>query len=466
MKNLIVIIFTLSAVNVFGVSLSEIVRLSMNPATIYRARDEIVEMALSDPSSVAVMKVANIVYSKLKILQSATSTPLRIVADAVLKENKDEFYKSLASTDISTLPRAFTLVFNILDIRQDYANFFSHIYDSDFRGALDYFRKLRYTYKIPNLFDYLPKEDTSVLWSFLAQGIQLNSEVFDENAAKFFAAVLTPYEVRTLYMKTYVWLSGLSVQQAEQGLSVVEFESMISNFSEAKMDPNLLQWKYMTSKYLSLYTSITNSIRQLSVAKDLSTYISYAPAFFRAIEEFPAQYRSSLSQKLSTYLDILNQRLSSSKVAVPASIIKDIRNLAVKYPNDPNSSKLMTLTIGESVFVATKDEKKTKKDEIPSKEPKNVQLPYDFHTFLPLLAILFIFLIPRVRLSFYRILRLKGMEMRYYFRRLSKSPGDFKWHLKLASFYERVGKYEEAQREYSLAMKLMKVGGNGYENRQ
>ncbi len=463
MKRLLIFALLFTTLNAWGMTLNEIVELSTNSSDIYRARNEIVRMALSNPSSPEIYKVANLIYSKIKILQSADSTPLRELANAVLKENKSAFYSLLASNKIKTLPSAFSLVFNVIDVRQDYTNFFSHIFDSDFAGAVNDFRELKCTYKIPNLSKYLPTEDTMLLWSFLVQGIQLYPDVFDANGAKFLADILTPYQVRTLYMKTYVWLSGLSVQQAQQGLNVVEFENMISSFSSEKMDPNLLQWKYTTSKYLSLYTSITNLTRQLSVAKNLRVYLNYAPTFFKAIEEFPAQYRQPLSKQLSTYLDLLNQRLADSKVLVSRSVLKEIRNLAVKYSRDPNSAKLMALTLGQNV--GTSLQRQEKKKETNSIDNFEAQSP-DVRLLIPFLAVLFVFLIPRVRLSFYRLLKLNGLEMRYYFRRLSSSPADFRWHLKLANFYERLGKFDEAQREYSLAMKLMKTGGNGYENRK
>ena len=467
---LLLVIFS----NIFATSLEEVVRLSKNPSTLYEAREKVIGLVLANPSSSTILKVANEVYSKIKILESAHSTSQIKVARTIIEENKDAFYSSLASSKISVLPKDFSLVFNIFDIAQDYSNFFSHINEGDYVDALRYFKKMKYLYKIPSLSTFLPKEDTSSFWSFLAQAITLQPDVFDEDGAKFIATTLTPYDIRTLYMKTYVWLSGLSIEQAQQGLSVVEFENLISSFSNAKMDPNLLQWKYMTSKYLSLYTSISNASRQLSTAKKMKMYFEYVPTFFRAIRDFPLQYRKSLSQELSVYVDLLIQKLGTSKVNVSRSTVADIRKLATKYPNDPNSPKLMALTLNSNLIYNSGEKNKndvfnvnksqatsTAKDE----KGREIEIERSYYYLLIGMGFLaFFFFIPRLRLSLYRILNLKGMEMNFYMRRLSKSPEDFRWHLKLANFYEKIGKFEEAQREYNLAMKLMSMGGNDYED--
>ena len=454
----------------FALSLNEIVRLSQNPSTLFKARQEVIKLTLSNPSSSAVLKVANRVYSKIKILESAKSTPEIHLAQTVIEENKDAFYSSLSSTSITTLPSDFALVFNVLNVVQDYSNFFSHISHGEYADAVKYFAKMRYLYKIPNISNFLPIEDTSSLWSFLAQGIKLNPKVFDEDGAKFLSSILTSYDIRTLYMKTYVWLSGLSVEQANSGLSVVEFESLISSFSKTKMDPNLLQWKYMTAKYLSFYTSISNAMRQLSTAKKLDVYLGYVPTFYRAIQDFPLQYKEVLSKEFSEYLDLLIQKISTTKVNTTKDVISDIRELATKYPKDPNSSKLMALTLNSNL-----NTKKVQKDETSSKQTEPLtsnekkQSKYEFSSFYYYISIavgflIFFMLIPRMRLSFYRFLNLKNMEMGFYVKKLSKSPEDFRWHIKLANFYERIEKFEEAQREYQLAMKLMKTGGKGYED--
>lgn len=471
---LFLIFSSLLIVSSFSLTLNGVISLSKNPATLFKARDEIIKLALSYPSSSSVIETANRIYSKVKILESAVSTPQKMVAYAVIKEDKDAFYTSLSSTAVKVLPSAFSLVFNVLDIAQDYSNFFSHISDGDYTNAVKYFEKMRFLYKIPDFYEFLPNEDMSSLWSFLAQGIMLNPRVFDKNGAEFLASIMTTYDVHTLYLKTYVWLSGLSIDQAEQGISVVNFESLISIFTKVEMDPNLLQWKYVTSKYLSLYTSISNMIRQLSQAKELTMYIDYIPTFYRAIQNFPLQYSKPLSEEFSTYLDLLNQRVSTSNFRVSSSIISDIRKLAIQHPHDSNSPKLMALTLSLKPL-HKKESKKSTSIFKPKNQVQNAtnvsrqgvqSKSWSLYYYLSIgIGILIFFaFIPRVRLSIYRILKLKKMEMNFYVKMISKSPENFKWHLNLANFYEKNDRFEEAQREYKLAMKLMKMGGNGYED--
>ena len=455
MRKIAFLVFVLSSFTfIFAVSLSEVIELSKNPSTLFRAREEVLNLLLLDPASATFLKVANNIYSKVGMLKSATSSPEVQMVNAIIKENKDEFYSTLASTSISMLPKSFSLVFNILPISRDYSNFFSHLSDSDYVGALDYFSKLKYLYKVPELKNFLPQEDIASLWSFFAQDVELKPEVFDVDAAKFIVAISTPYDIRTLYMKTYVWLSGLSVSQAQRGLRTVEFESMIPLQSNVEMDPNLLQWKYTTSKYLSLSTSIMDSTRKLSEAKNLSPYVGYATVFYRSIRNFPSQYRPSLSKGLATYLDLLLQKVTTANFNLSQKTAEEMKKLSSSSPNDANSSKLLAIALTSSSKTIKR------KSTAVEKEGESTELsPYSYiyYLFTVTSLLMISFLIPRVRLALYRIFRLKKLELGFYMRMLSKSPEDFQWHMKIAQLYEKIGKYEESQREYSVAMKLMNV---------
>ncbi len=455
MRKVVLSIFVLFSFTLtFAFTLNEAIKLSQNPSTLFRAREEILDLLLSDPASASLLKTANNVYSKVEMLKSATSSPETRVANAIVEENKNEFYSTLASTKISTLPKSFSLVFNVLPIRQDYSNFFSHLSDSDYVGALDYFSKLKYLYKVPELKKFLPQEDIASLWSFFAQGVELKPEIFDVDAARFIVAISTPYDIRGLYMKTYVWLSGLSVPQAQHGLRTVEFESMISSQSNVEMDPNLLQWKYTISRYLSLYTSITSSTRKLSEAKNLVSYVGYATVFYRSIQNFPSQYRQLLSKGLATYLDLLLQKVTTSNFKMPQKTAEEMKKLSASNPNNVNSSKLLAIALTSSSKGANGEKTLVKKE---GKALEMLPFSYLYYLFTITSVLVISFLIPRVRLALYRIFKLKKFELGFYMKMISKFPGDFQWHMKIAQLYEKMGKYEESQREYSVAMKLMSV---------
>ncbi len=436
----------------FAITLNKAIELSKNPSTLFRAREEILNLLLSDPASASLIKGANIVYSKVEMLKSATSSPEIHLVNAIIKENKNEFYSRLASTKISTLPKSFSFVFNVLPIRQDYLNFFSHLSNSDYVGAMYYFSKLKFLYKVPELKKFLPQEDVASLWNFLTQAVELNPDVFDIDAAKFIASISTPYDIHTLYVKTYVWLSGLSVSQAQRGLRTVEFESMISSQSNVEMDPNLLQWKYTISKYLSLSTSITSSTRRLSKAKKLEAYVGYATIFYRSVQNFSSNYRQPLSKELAIYLDLLLQKITVANFKISQKTAKNMKKLSASDPSNINSSKLVAIALTSSNKIAERDSTANMK-----KATHFLQYSYPYYIFIIVSVLIISFLIPRVRLALYRIFKLKKFELGFYMKMLSKFPGDFQWHMKIAQLYEKMGKYEESQSEYSVAMKLMSV---------
>ncbi len=429
----------------FGSSVNEILALSKKPETLFHARDEIVNLLLSNPSSPLVLHAAQIIYSKVEILESARSSPEIRVANSIIKGNLNDFYVSLSASDVKVLPNKFDLVFNLLPITRDYSKFFDYISNSDYMRATKLFSKLKFIHKIPNFENFLPKEQITSLWSFFSQAIEISPETFDTDAAKFVASISTQYDLHSLYMKTYVWLSGLNVYQAQNGIKTVDFETMVSSFSHVKIDPNLLQWKYIVSKYLSLYTSITNATRQLSDAKDLSPFVRYATDFYRSSQDFPSQYKKQLSKILGTYLELLLNRVSSTEFRIPKDTINDMRKLASSNPENPNSSKLVAIAL--SAYPSSSDRKETDVQRIS---------PW-VYLVLVLTGVTFSLFIPRVRLTVYRILKFNKLELGFYMKKLSKSPENFQWHMKIAEIYEKMGRYEEAQKEYGVAMKLMGV---------
>ncbi len=435
-----------TTVLLFGISVNEVLALSEKPETLFRARDKVVELLLSDPSSPLILHAAQVIYSKLEILKSANSSPEIHIANLIVKGDLNEFYDSLSASDVKRLPDKFDLVFNLLPISRDYSDFFDRISNSDYTGAVKLFSKLKFIYKIPNFETFLPKEKISSLWSFFSQAIETSPEIFDADAAKFVASISTPYDVNNLSMKTYVWLSGLDAYQAQNGIKTVDFETMISSFAHVKTDPNLLQWKYIVSKYLSLYTSITDTTRQLSDAKDLSPFVRYATNFYRSTQNFPSQYRKGLSKILGTYLTLLLNRVSTTEFVIPKGIINDMRKLASSNPENPNSSKLLAIALSShSVSSSAEKEKKVSVSNIS---------PW-IYVFVVLIGLTFSSFIPRVRLAVYRIFKFNKLELGFYMKKLSKSPEDFRWHMKIAKVYEKIGHYEEAQKEYSVAMKLI-----------
>lgn len=444
---LLSIFFLCAAVFLFGTSVNEIFALSKKPETLFHARDEIVNLLLSDPSSYLVLHTAQLIYSKVEILESSLSSPEIRVANSIIKGDLNSFYAALSASDVKVLPNKFDLVFNLLPIARDYSNFFERISDSDYMGAVKLFSRLKFIYKIPNFENFLPKEEITSLWSFFAQAIEISPETFDADAAKFVASISTQYDIHTLYMKTYVWLSGLNVYQAQNGIKTVDFETLVSSFSHVKIDPNLLQWKYIVSKYLSLYTSITNATRQLSDAKDLSPFVKYATDFYRSSQDFPSQYRKPLSKILGTYLELLLDRVSSTEFKIPKDIINDMRKLASSNPENPNSSKLAAIALSSYSSSSESDEKRMGVWRIS---------PW-IYLVLVLIVVTFSLFIPRVRLAVYRIFKFNKLELGFYMKKLSKSPENFQWHMKIAEIYEKMGRYEEAQKEYGVAMKLMGV---------
>ena len=443
---LISILFICTSALLFGISVSEILALSKKTETLFQARDEMVNLLLSNPSSPLILQAAQRVYSKVKILESAKASPVFQVAKTIVQENLNAFYASLGKPNVKTLPDEFDLVFNLLPISRDYSDFFNYVSNANYEEAVNLFSKLRFIYKIPNFENFLPRENLSMLWSFFAQGVEISPQVFDTNAAKFVAGISTPYDVRTLFMKTYVWLSGLNPSQSQNGIRTVEFETLVASFSHVSLDPNLLQWKYIVSKYISLYTSITNTTRQLSSAKELSPFVEYATDFYKASQYFPSQYRQQLSKILGTYLDLLLSRISTAKFNIPEKLANNMKKIASSDPQNPNSSKLIAIAL------SSKGENNTGK-KISSVWRLN---PW-YYGILVLIGIAFSFFIPRIRLAVYRVFKFKKLELGFYMKKLSNSPEKFQWHMKIAEIYEKMGRYEEARREYAIAMKLMEI---------
>ncbi len=411
-------------------------------------RDKILEGLITDPSSLTLLNQARVVYSKLSIL-SASSTLDIDVANAIISNNLDGFYNALKNPEIQTLPKNFNLVFNILPIQNDYNALFTYISQGDYIDALGVFDRIKYLYKIPELYKFLPPQNVVSLWNLFAQMINTNPRSFDINAAKFVAAISTSYDIKNIYVKTYVWLSGLSVSQAQMGFNIIDFESQIASASSVQMDPNLLQWKFTVSNYLALYSSINDAIREISSAKDLTPYIKNMIIFYRSLQNLPVQYRAPLDNLMSTYLDLVFQAINANPTLVSSSISQDIKSLIANFPSDPNTSKLLSI----SMLTQHSAKARNSNDYI-----------WVFYTIIVAGAIFLLLTFPSVRAGIYKLLGMHKYEIRIYMKTLSRHPEDPSLHIKIASAYEKMGKYVEAQREYSLAMKLTNVNGGKDEN--
>ncbi|HEU24529.1 MAG: hypothetical protein C0176_06225 [Mesoaciditoga sp.] len=406
-------------------------------------RDKILEGLITDPASLTLLNQAKVVYSKLLILQSASSTQ-ESVANAIIENSLSDFYNALKNPQIQTLPKNFDLVFNVLPIQNDYNALFTYISQGDYVNALRVFDTIKYLYKIPDLYKFLPSQNVVSLWNLFAQTINTDPRSFDVNAAKFVAAIATPYDIKNIYVKTYVWLSGLSVSQVQMGFNIVDFESQIASVSSVQMDPNLLQWKFTVSNYLALYSSINDAIREISSAKDLTPYVKNMIIFYRAIQDLPLQYRTPLDNLMSTYLDLVFQAISANPTLISSSISRDIKSLIANFPSDPNTSKLISI----SMLIPHNGASRQSNNQI-----------WVFYAIVIAGAIVLLFTFPSVRVRIYNILGMHKYEIKIYMKALSRHPEDPSLHIKIASAYEKMGKYVEAQREYSLAMKLTNVNG-------
>ncbi|MGC8704628.1 MAG: tetratricopeptide repeat protein [Athalassotoga sp.] len=406
-------------------------------------RDKILEDLITDPASLTLLNQAKVVYSKLLILQSASSTQ-ESVANAIIENSLSDFYNALKNPQIQTLPKNFDLVFNVLPIQNDYNALFTYISQGDYVNALRVFDTIKYLYKIPDLYKFLPSQNVVSLWNLFAQTINTDPRSFDVNAAKFVAAIATPYDIKNIYVKTYVWLSGLSVSQVQMGFNIVDFESQIASVSSVQMDPNLLQWKFTVSNYLALYSSINDAIREISSAKDLTPYVKNMIIFYRAIQDLPLQYRTPLDNLMSTYLDLVFQAISANPTLISSSISRDIKSLIANFPSDPNTSKLISI----SMLIPHNGASRQSNNQI-----------WVFYAIVIAGAIVLLFTFPSVRVRIYNILGMHKYEIKIYMKALSRHPEDPSLHIKIASAYEKMGKYVEAQREYSLAMKLTNVNG-------
>lgn len=407
-------------------------------------REKLLDLLLTDPSSLTILNQAKEIYSKILILQSAKSTPEVNVANAIISNNIDAFYKYLSNPEIRMLPKDFDLVFNILPIQKDYSALFTYISQADYVDALRLFDRIKYIYKIPNVYNFLPSQDVVSLWNLFSQMINTNPRSFDANAAKFVSSISSPYDIKNIYVKTYVWLSGLSVSQAQMGFNIVDFESEIASVSSVQMDPNLLQWKFTVSNYLALYSSINNAIREISTAKDVAPFVTNMVIFYRSIQDFPIQYRIPLDNLMSTYLDLVFQAVSANPTLVSSAISQDMKRLAASFPSDPNTSKLLSIAMLKS------------QNDVGSSTNEGLWI---FYVILVIGGFSIILTFPRARVMIYKMLGMHKYEIKVYMKALSKHPEDPSLHVKIASAYEKMGKYVEAQREYSLAMKLTSVGG-------
>lgn len=406
---------------------------------LFASRDKILDSLLTDPASLTLLDKAKVVYSKILIVESAKSTSEINVANEIVSGNIDGFYKLLGDQSLTVLPDNFDFVFNVLPITKNYETIFDYLSQGDYPDALKIFDKMKYVYKIPNLYSFLPKENVVSLWNLLAQNVDAHPNVFDINAAKFIAAISSPYDIKNIYAKTYVWLSGLSVPQAQMGFNVINFETELASVSSVQMDPNLLQWKFTISNYLALYSSITDAIRTMSSSKNIEPFIDNAIIFYKSIQNFPAQYSLSLNNLMSTYLDLIFQDASMDPTIISTQIAETMRTLASNFESDPNASKLLAIAL-----TATKNQDK------PA-VPSQIWILYAIITVAGI-GVMITF--PSVRILIYRILGMKKSELKIYMRALSKHPQDPALHVKMATLYEAMGKYNEAQKEYSLAMKL------------
>jgi|UniRef100_A0A7V3RFA1 tetratricopeptide (TPR) repeat protein len=444
---LLFLAFALSiSLQVFAISSSSILSLARTPSTLMSAREETLNALITDPSSLTLLNTARIVYSKLEIMDSAQSTAEIELANSIVEENMDKFYSVLSEPSITMLPDQFDLLFNVLNVSQNYDQFFSYISQADYTDALALFKKLKYLYKIPDVKAFLPEENVVSLWNFFAQALPTYPDTFDTNAAKFVASISNPYDVKNIYVKTYVWLSGLSVPQSQMGFNVINFESLIASESKIQMDPNLLQWKFTISNYLALYSSITDETRELPSTKDVEPFLTNALVFYRAIQNLPPQYRGALDDAMATYLDLILQDVSADPALLSQKMAKDMRETASNSLADPNSSKLLAIALTA---------KTTSTGSSPS------QAGWILYSIIIIAAIVILFTFPQIRMAFYKTLKMYKFELNFYMKQLSKKPQDPSIHLNIAGVYERMGKFDEAKREYSVAIKLTNANKGG-----
>ncbi len=438
----LLLVFLAISIQIFAVSPESILTLSKDPLTLEKAQDEVLNALIDNPASLTLLNTARTVYSKIEIVKSTQSTPETALANTIIEENRDLFYKTLSDPALTTLPSTFDLLFNILPISQDYDRFFTYISQGDYDDALTLFKKLKYIYKIPDSKAYLPKENVVSLWNFFAQEINIDPSLFDTDAAQFVTSIANYYDIKNIYVKTYIWLSGLSIPQSQMGFNVINFESLIASTSNVQMDPNLLQWKFTVSNYLALYSSISDAIREFPSAKDTKAFITNSVIFYRAAQNLPHQYSTSISGLLSTYLNLIFNAVSANPTLLSTDTANEMRKIASEFISDPNSSKLLAIALT------------VQKTQSKSSAAQTGSIIYSI---IVIAIVIFLLTIPQIRLMLYKILKFHGMELKFYTKRIARKPQDPQIHMKIADIYERMGRYDEAKREYSVAIKLTDV---------
>lgn len=134
---LLFLAFALSiSLQVFAISSSSILSLARTPSTLMSAREETLNALITDPSSLTLLNTARIVYSKLEIMDSAQSTAEIELANSIVEENMDKFYSVLSEPSITMLPDQFDLLFNVLNVSQNYDQFFSYISQADRKSVV------------------------------------------------------------------------------------------------------------------------------------------------------------------------------------------------------------------------------------------------------------------------------------------------------------------------------------------
>ncbi|HCZ06655.1 MAG: hypothetical protein PWP37_102 [Thermotogota bacterium] len=185
----------------------------------------------------------------------------------------------------------------------------------------------------------------------------------------------------------------------------------------------------------------------LGTEDEVQGVIAELPSLLEQFDSLKTK-KELLKDLLLTLFDVLNKRIET---------IKDIDSIRVEtLPrilniSDPTLRKsyydlLAKLSLENSgIFEKDRTEKTMN---VPS---TTVKWPW----WIVFFAVAAVFTLPSVRYVFYRLFGLKKLQVKSLTHRIQKNPLNGELHLKLGQVYESLGKYEDAVREYSLAVKLM-----------